>query len=347
MPKTKSSIEYLQLDVPKESAELNIKLDIERLLKYAVPQQSFNSTLAAAWSGTYINDFIDRGQIKRVIMQGEAEFRSKPEDLAHWHVRNSTGEMLSFNQFTTLNWQGGPNSINRYMGYNAVPVYAGIPKDQFSSQTMQDVEALVDEQDGVNLAWSGAALEEKRSSGQAIFLYLISIAFIFLCLTALYESWTIPAVVLTAIPLGVGGSILFCAWFGFANDIYFHIALLTTIGLSCKNAILIVEFAAQAERAGHTPVQAAILAAGLRLRPILMTSIAFAAGVLPLMFATGVSAISRQEIGSSVFGGVLFATVLVLLFIPFMYVLIRGLMIKKTVSQSVVIDHPSLESEQA
>ncbi len=345
--KAKSSIEYLQLDVPKESAELNIKLDIERLLKYAVPQQSFNSTLAAAWSGTYINDFIDRGQIKRVIMQGEAEFRSKPEDLAHWHVRNSTGEMLSFNQFTTLNWQGGPNSINRYMGYNAVPVYAGIPKDQFSSQTMQDVEALVDEQDGVNLAWSGAALEEKRSSGQAIFLYLISIAFIFLCLTALYESWTIPAVVLTAIPLGVGGSILFCAWFGFANDIYFHIALLTTIGLSCKNAILIVEFAAQAERAGHTPVQAAILAAGLRLRPILMTSIAFAAGVLPLMFATGVSAISRQEIGSSVFGGVLFATVLVLLFIPFMYVLIRGLMIKKTVSKSVVIDHPSLESEQA
>ena len=345
--KAKSSIEYLQLDVPKESAELNIKLDVERLLKYAVPQQSFNSTLAAAWSGTYINDFIDRGQIKRVIMQGEAEFRSKPEDLAHWHVRNSKGEMLSFNQFTTLNWQGGPNSINRYMGYNAVPVYAGIPKDQFSSQTMQDVEALVDEQDGVNLAWSGAALEEKRSSGQAIFLYLISIAFIFLCLTALYESWTIPAVVLTAIPLGVGGSILFCVWFGFANDIYFHIALLTTIGLSCKNAILIVEFAAQAERAGHTPVQAAIMAAGLRLRPIVMTSIAFAAGVLPLMFATGVSAISRQEIGSSVFGGVLFATVLVLLFIPFMYVLIRSLMIKKTVSQSVVIEHPSLESEQA
>ncbi len=345
--KAKSSIEYLQLDVPKESAELNIKLDIERLLKYAVPQQSFNSTLAAAWSGTYINDFIDRGQIKRVIMQGEAEFRSKPEDLAHWHVRNSKGEMLSFNQFTTLNWQGGPNSINRYMGYNAVPVYAGIPKDQFSSQTMQDIEALVDEQDGVNLAWSGAALEEKRSSGQAIFLYLISIAFIFLCLTALYESWAIPAVGLTAIPLGVGGSILFCAWFGFANDIYFHIALLTTIGLSCKNAILIVEFAAQAERAGHTPVQAAIMAAGLRLRPIVMTSIAFAAGVLPLMFATGVSAISRQEIGSSVFGGVLFATVLVLLFIPFMYVLIRRLMIKKTVSQSVVIEHPSLESEQA
>ena len=345
--KAKSSIEYLQLDVPKESAELNIKLDVERLLKYAVPQQSFNSTLAAAWSGTYINDFIDRGQIKRVIMQGEAEFRSKPEDLAHWHVRNSTGEMLSFNQFTTLNWQGGPNSINRYMGYNAVPVYAGIPKDQFSSQTMQDVEALVDEQDGVNLAWSGAALEEKRSSGQAIFLYLISIAFIFLCLTALYESWTIPAVVLTAIPLGVGGSILFCVWFGFANDIYFHIALLTTIGLSCKNAILIVEFAAQAERTGHTPVQAAIMAAGLRLRPIVMTSIAFAAGVLPLMFATGVSAISRQEIGSSVFGGVLFATVLVLLFIPFMYVLIRGLMVKKTVSKSVVIEHPSLESEQA
>lgn len=339
----KSSIEYLQLDLPKESAELNIKVNVENLLKHAVPQQNLNSTLAAAWGGTYINDFIDRGQIKRVIMQGEAEFRSKPEDLAHWHVRNNKGEMLSFNQFTELSWQGGPNSINRYMGYNAVPVYAGIPKDQFSSQTMRDVEALVDEQEGVNLAWSGAALEEKRSSGQAIFLYLISIAFIFLCLTALYESWTIPAAVISAIPLGVGGSILFCWLFGFANDIFFHIALLTTIGLSCKNAILIIEFAAQAEKMGRTTLAAALEGASLRLRPILMTSIAFAAGVLPLLFASGVSAISRQEIGASVFGGVLFGTVLVLLFIPFMYVVIRNLFQSKAVKQVI---HIKQENEE-
>lgn len=338
-----TSIEYLQLDLPKESAELNIQLNVENLLKHAVPQQNVNSTLAAAWGGSYINDFIDRGQIKRVIMQGEAEFRAKPEDLAHWHVRNNQGEMLSFNQFSHLNWQGGPNSINRYMGYNAVPVYAGIPKDKFSSQTMSQIEALVAEQDGVNLAWGEVALEEKRSSGQAIFLYLISIGFIFLCLTALYESWTIPAAVMSAIPLGIGGSILFCWLFGFANDIFFHIALLTTIGLSCKNAILIVEFAAQAQQAGKSALAAALEGASLRLRPILMTSIAFAAGVLPLLFATGVSAISRQEIGASVFGGVLFGTVLVLLFIPFMYVLIMHLFIRKSVKQVI---HMPAENEE-
>jgi multidrug efflux pump len=339
----KSSIEYLQLDLPKESAELNIQLNVENLLKHAVPQQNVNSTLAAAWGGSYINDFIDRGQIKRVIMQGEAEFRSKPEDLAAWHVRNQQGEMVSFSQFTHLNWQGGPNSINRYMGYNAVPVYAGIPKDKFSSQTMNQIESLMEEQDGVNLAWGEVALEEKRSSGQAIFLYLISIGFIFLCLTALYESWTIPTVVMSAIPLGVGGSILFCWLFGFANDVYFHIALLTTIGLSCKNAILIVEFAAQAEKNGKTALSAALEAAGLRLRPILMTSIAFAAGVIPLMFASGVSAISRQEIGASVFGGVLFATGLVLLFIPLMYVLIRQLFSAKPVKKVLHINQENEE----
>ncbi len=338
-----ASIEFLQLDQPKESAELNMQLDVERVLKHAIPQQNVNTTLAAAWGGTYINDFIDRGQIKRVIMQGEAEYRSKPEDLAYWHVRNNQGEMLSFNQFSSLNWQGGPNSITRYMGYNAVPVYAGIPKDKFSSQTMRDVETLVDEQEGVNLAWSGAALEEKRSSGQAIFLYIISIAFIFLCLTALYESWTIPAAVISAIPLGVGGSILFCWAFGFANDIFFHIALLTTIGLSCKNAILIVEFAAQAEQTGKTTMAAALEGASLRLRPILMTSIAFAAGVLPLIFATGVSAISRQEIGASVFGGVIFATILVLFFIPFMFVLIRTLFRVKATNKVIQINQENQE----
>ena len=341
--KDKGSIEFLQLDLPKESAELHLQLDVEKLSKYVVPQQNINSTLAAAWSGTYINDFIDRGQIKRVIMQGDADFRAKPEDLSSWHVRNNNGEMLSFEHFTQLNWQGGPNSINRYMGYNAVPVYAGIPKDKFSSQTMRDVEGLVDQQEGVNLAWSGAALEEKRSSGQAIFLYLISIAFIFLCLTALYESWSIPVAVLTAIPLGVGGSIVFCWLFGFANDILFHIALLTTIGLSCKNAILIVEFAAQAEKQGKTTLDAAIEAASLRLRPILMTSIAFAAGVLPLLFATGEGAISRQEIGASVFGGVLFGTFLVLLFIPFMYVLIRTGFSRKAVKKVIQIKQENQE----
>lgn len=194
---------------------------------------------------------------------------------------------------------------------------------------MQDLQKLVDKQSGVDLAWSGMSYEEKKSSNQALLLYLVSIGFIFLCLAALYESWSIPAAVMTAIPLGIGGNILFSYFAGFPNDIYFQIALLTTIGLSCKNAILIVEFASMAQQQGKSAVDAALSAAGLRLRPILMTSLAFGAGILPLVFAFGAGAASRQEIGISVLGGVIFGTVLVLIFIPFMYVFIRSIFMKK------------------
>ena len=169
------------------------------------------------------------------------------------------------------------------------------------------------------------SFEEKQSSNQALLLYLVSIGFIFLCLAALYESWTIPTAVMSAIPLGIGGNILFSYLAGFPNDIYFQIALLTTIGLSCKNAILIVEFASMAQQQGRSAVEAALEGASLRLRPILMTSLAFGAGVIPLVFAFGAGAVSRQEIGVSVLGGVIFGTVLVLIFIPFMYVLVRSI----------------------
>lgn len=190
---------------------------------------------------------------------------------------------------------------------------------------MHDVEDLVSQFDGIDVVWSGLSFEEKQSNNQAFLLYLVSIGFIFLCLAALYESWSIPTAVMSAIPLGIGGNILFSYFASFPNDIYFQIALLTTIGLSCKNAILIVEFAALAQEKGKTIVEAALEGAALRLRPILMTSLAFGAGVLPLVFAFGAGAVSRQEIGVSVLGGVIFGTVLVLIFIPFMYVIIRGL----------------------
>ena len=190
---------------------------------------------------------------------------------------------------------------------------------------MRDIQSMVNQQEGLGMAWSGLSYQENQSSSQAIWLYLISISFIFLCLAALYESWSIPTVVLTAIPLGIGGNIIFSTLAAFPNDIYFQIALLTTIGLSCKNAILIVEFAALAQEKGKTAIAAAIEGAGLRLRPILMTSLAFGAGIIPLVFASGAGAASRQEIGVSVLGGVIFGTVLVLLFIPFMYVLVRSI----------------------
>jgi multidrug efflux pump subunit AcrB len=230
--------------------------------------------------------------------------------------------MVPFTQFSQIDWQGAPPMLERFMGYPAINLEADAAAGFSSGQGMQAIQTLVDQMPEVGLEWSGLSYQEQQSSNQAIWLYLVSVAFIFLCLAALYESWSIPSVVMAAIPLGIGGTIIFSYLFGFANDIYFQIALLTTIGLSCKNAILMVEFAASLQQQGRNSLDAALHAAGLRLRPILMTSIAFGAGVIPLMFSTGAGALSRQAIGFSVFGGVVFGTVLVLIFIPFMYVLV-------------------------
>ena len=313
--------------IEKESndnqAVLSVDIDHKAAMVNGVDIETINHTLSTAWSGSYINDFIDRGRIKRVYVQGDAPYRSKPEDLNYWYIKNDQGEMISFSQFSSISWQGAPPTLERFAGYAGMEMEADPEADISSGQVMQQLNELVQQIDGVDLAWSGLSYQEQQSSNQAIWLYLVSIAFIFLCLAALYESWTIPAAVMAAIPLGIGGTIVFSFVFGFANDIYFQIALLTTIGLSCKNAILMVEYAASLQEQGRSATDAALHAAELRLRPILMTSIAFGAGVIPLMFSSGAGAISRQSIGYSVFGGVLFGTVLVLLFIPLMYVLIR------------------------
>ena len=320
-----SSFENLDKRSNPDKAKLKIYVDQKLALANGLSQTAINSTLSTAWGGSYVNDFIDRGRIKRVMMQGDAEFRSKPEDLQTWTVRNAQNQMIPFSNFATIEWEGGPDVVNRFQGYTAVQMEAINAKGSSSGQAMSDIQHLVNQNDGLDVAWSGLSFEEQKSSGQSGLLYLISIGFIFLCLAALYESWTIPTAVIAAIPLGIGGNIIFSKLVGFPNDIYFQIALLTTIGLSCKNAILIVEFAALAQEKGKTAVAAALEGAGLRLRPILMTSLAFGAGVLPLVFALGAGAASRQEIGVSVLGGVIFGTVLVLLFIPFLYVLIRTL----------------------
>lgn len=318
-----------------DKAELKVNVDQKLAMANGLSQAAINSTLSSAWGGSYINDFIDRGRIKRVMMQGDAEFRSKPEDLHYWSVRNDLNQMVSFSHFANVTWSGGPEVVNRYMGYTALQMEADTAKNVSSGVAMQDVSQLVEQQSGIDVAWSGLSFEEQKSSNQSLLLYLVSIGFIFLCLAALYESWSIPSAVMSAIPLGIGGNILFSYFVGFPNDIYFQIALLTTIGLSCKNAILIVEFASLAQQQGKNAIEAALEGASLRLRPILMTSLAFGAGVIPLVFAFGAGAASRQEIGVSVFGGVIFATILVLIFIPFMYVLIRTLFKPKSVSKKI------------
>lgn len=326
-----TTFENLDKQSNPDKAKLKVNIDQKLALANGLSQTAINSTLSTAWGGSYINDFIDRGRIKRVMMQGDAAFRSKPEDLKSWTVRNAQNQMIPFSNFSTINWEGGPDVVNRFQGYTALEMEADAAKNTSSGVAMRDIEKLIAQHDGIDVAWSGLSFEEQKSNRQALWLYLISIGFIFLCLAALYESWSIPTAVIAAIPLGVGGNIIFSKLMGFPNDIYFQIALLTTIGLSCKNAILIVEFAAIAQEKGQTAIAAALEGAGLRLRPILMTSLAFGAGVIPLVFALGAGAASRQEIGVSVLGGVIFGTILVLIFIPFMYVLIRSLFKTKSV----------------
>ena len=326
---------FENLDKKSNPDKSKLKVDVNQKLALAngLSQTAINNTLSAAWGGSYVNDFIDRGRIKRVMMQGDAEFRSKPEDLQVWTVRNAQNQMVPFSNFATTRWEGGPDVVNRFQGYTALQMEANAAAHTSSGQAMKDIQTLISQQDGIDVAWSGLSFEEQKSSSQAWLLYLISIGFIFLCLAALYESWSIPTAVIAAIPLGIGGNIIFSKLAGFPNDIYFQIALLTTIGLSCKNAILIVEFAALSQEKGKTAIAAALEGAGLRLRPILMTSLAFGAGIIPLVVAFGAGAASRQEIGVSVLGGVIFGTVLVLLFIPFMYVLVRSIFKSKVPSE--------------
>lgn len=308
-----------------DQAVLNIKIDHKVAMALGLDVAQINQTISTAWSGSYINDFIDRGRIKRVYLQGDMQYRSKPEDLSYWFVKNAQGQMTPFSQFSQVEWTGAPPLLERFMGYPSLEMEADAGNGASTGQAMQSLTQLVDKMPEVGLAWSGIAYQERESSNQAVWLYVISVVFIFLCLAALYESWSIPSIVMAAIPLGIGGTILFSSWFNFANDIYFQIALLTTIGLSCKNAILMVEYASNLQNQGHRILDAALKSAGLRLRPILMTSLAFGAGVIPLMFSSGAGALSRQAIGYSVFGGVVFGTILVLIFIPFMYVLVRSM----------------------
>lgn len=327
------SFENLDKKSNPDKSKLKVYVNQKLALANGLSQTAINNTLSAAWGGSYVNDFIDRGRIKRVMMQGDAEFRSKPEDLQVWTVRNAQNQMVPFSNFATTRWEGGPDVVNRFQGYTALQMEANAAAHTSSGQAMKDIQTLISQQDGIDVAWSGLSFEEQKSSSQAWLLYLISIGFIFLCLAALYESWSIPTAVIAAIPLGIGGNIIFSKLAGFPNDIYFQIALLTTIGLSCKNAILIVEFAALSQEKGKTAIAAALEGAGLRLRPILMTSLAFGAGIIPLVVAFGAGAASRQEIGVSVLGGVIFGTVLVLLFIPFMYVLVRSIFKSKVPSE--------------
>jgi multidrug efflux pump len=308
-----------------DKAELRLDIDHAQASALGLAQADINSTLSSAWGGSYINDFLDRGRVKRVYMQGDQPYRSVPDDIGQWYVRGGNGQMASFASFASSHWARGPQLQQRFNGLPAMQIQGSAAEGRSSGEAMQRMQVLVADQPGFDLQWSGLSYQEQLASNQTLYLYAASIAFIFLCLAALYESWTVPVAVVLVIPLGVIGTVLATTAAGFVNDIYFQVGLLTTIGLSAKNAILIVEFAEARYRTGSSAVEAALQGARLRLRPIVMTSLAFVAGVIPLALATGAGAVSRREIGMSVIGGMLSGTVLAVVLVPLFFVLVRRL----------------------
>jgi len=302
---------------------LKVTTDAEKLAAFGLTQSDVNATLATAWGGRYVNDFIDRGRVKRVFVQGDAPYRSAPEDLAQWQVRGANGQMAPFSSFATVGWSTAPTSTNRFNGTSSFEFNGQAAPGTSSGEAMDIFSDIVARYPGLSLAWAGASYQERLSSGQAPFLYAVSLLVVFLCLAALYESWSIPVAVLLVVPLGLVGAVFAVTLRGLENDVYLQIGLLTTMGLAAKNAILMIEFAEQAERQGKRIIEAALAAARIRLRPILMTSCAFIFGVMPLALATGPGANSRIAIGTSVIGGMLTATLLAVFYIPLFFVIVR------------------------
>jgi multidrug efflux pump len=302
---------------------LKVDLDSQKLSTLGLTQTGVNATLSTAWGGSYVNDFNDRGRVKRVFVQGDAQYRSSPNDLSKWFVRGSTGTMAPFSAFSTISWSKAPPSLARFSGISSYEISGQAAPGQSSGEAMDRMTELAAKYPGTSVAWAGLSYQERLSSGQAPFLYAISLLVVFLCLAALYESWSIPVAVLMIIPLGLVGAVFAVTLRGLQNDVYLQIGLLTTMGLAAKNAILMIEFAEQAESEGKGVMEAALEAARIRLRPILMTSFAFIFGVLPLAISTGAGANSRIAIGTAVIGGMLTATILAIFYIPLFFVLIR------------------------
>ena len=317
------SLTSVRLSELPDVASLKVDINQQRLAALGLNDSDVNSTLSTAWGGRYVNDFIDRGRVKRVYVQGDAPYRANPNNIGQWFVRNGQGGMVPFSSFSQSEWMTTPTSLSRFNGYPSFELSGQGAPGVSSGEAMDTIDKLATQIPGISVAWAGQSYQERLSSGQAPILYGVALIVVFLCLAALYESWSIPAAVLLVIPLGLVGSIFFVTLRGMQNDVYLQVGLITTMGLSAKNAILMVEFAERAEREGKRVIDAAIEAARIRLRPILMTSFAFIFGVLPLALATGAGANSRAAIGTAVIGGMLTATILAVFYIPMFFVLVR------------------------
>lgn len=319
-----------------DTPQYQLDIDNAKAGALGVSVAEISDTLTSAWGGSFINDFLDRGRVKRVYMQADAPFRMLPEDLNRFYVRNNDGEMVPFSNFSSAQWSMASPRLERYNGLPAVEIQGQAAPGMSSGDAMDAMEAIAENlPEGMGIEWTGLSYEERQSGSQAPLLYALSLLIVFLCLAALYESWSIPFAVMLIVPLGVVGALLAASGRGLANDVYFQVALLTTVGLSAKNAILIVEFAKEQFDQGRDLLEATLDAVRMRLRPIIMTSLAFGLGVVPLAISTGAGSGSQNAIGTGVLGGTISATVLGIFFVPMFFVIVTRLFGKKRAEENV------------
>jgi len=314
----------------EDTPQFKLDVDREKASALGLSLSDINTTLSAAWGSSYVNDFIDQGRVKKVYLQADAPYRMQPSDIDRWYVRNASGQMVPFSAFTTAQWIYGSPKLERYNGSSSLNIQGSAAPGISSGEAMAEMETLMQKlPPGIGYEWTGLSYEERLSGSQAPALYALSMIIVFLCLAALYESWSVPVSVILVVPLGVIGAVIAATLRGLPSDVYFQVGLLTTIGLSAKNAILIVEFAKALYDQGMELKEAAAEACRQRLRPIIMTSMAFILGVLPLAISTGAGSESQNAIGVGVMGGMISATVLAVLFVPVFFVAVYRLFVRR------------------
>ena len=322
-----------------DEPQYQVVIDDEKARAHQVSLSAINETLSVAWGSAYVNDFVDRGRVKKVFVQGAVDARIAPEDFDKWYVRNAEGNMVPFSAFASGHWTFGSPKLERYNGLPAVQILGQAAPGFSSGDAMATIERLAQQLPaGVGLEFTGLSYEERLAGSQSSFTLVLSLVVVFLCLAALYESWSIPFSVILVVPVGILGAVMATLGRGLSNDVFFQIGMVTTMGLAAKNAILIVEFARELhEKEGRSLFDAAVVAARMRLRPIIMTSLAFVMGVIPLAIATGASSGSQHSIGTSVVGGTLAGTFLAIFFVPLFFYVVVSAFKKKTPTEAVAV----------
>ena len=308
----------------EDAPQLQLDIDRDKAQALGVGFDAINTVISTALGSAYVNDFPNAGRMQRVVVQADAPARMQPEDLLALNVGNAQGRPVPLSAFAATRWVSGAMQTVRYNGYPAMRIGGQAASGYSTGAAMAEMERLAAQlPDGFGYEWTGISREEKIAGSQALVLYGFAILAVFLCLAALYESWSIPFAVILVVPLGVLGVVLATLLRSYANDVYFQVGLITIIGLSAKNAILIIEFAKDLQAQGKSPIEAALAAAHLRFRPIVMTSMAFILGVLPLFLATGAGSASQRAIGTGVIGGMISAVLLSVFFVPLFFVVVR------------------------